>query len=51
MEILHSIIKFTYNLLQYELSFPPFRFTIWQFDIAILIMALAIDFVIDIFNS
>ncbi len=46
-----SVMNYSYQLLQLRLSFAPFSFTVWQFMLAILILGIAVEFFVDVFNK
>ena len=50
MDNLEYVIKYAYNLMQVRLDFGSYWFTSWGVDIALLILAIAIDWVLDVIN-
>lgn len=42
------VLDFCLNLLNIRLSFPPFSFTLYQFFLAMLVMAIVVSFVLRI---
>lgn len=50
MENIKTVLMFSYGLLQTELHFAPFSFTIWQFMLAVLVLSIVVDFVLYMIN-